>query len=471
MQGIILCSTRKRILANSFASVKYPHTFTEPEMPNLTPNPLSYILNFPTPKVQDQRVVESYSIKSGKYPLEIGSPHPNKRLFPDHRLTKQSPADGAGETATLVYATDQHKPDEWNYGIKYSGDAPAYPIFFRTYLKPRDGFKPEDVLTTLDPIFKSESTNPVILVEQELRASEDEEVSSLYVTVLMVYETVPGPQILSKKLVDSPVGLVNATETRQRVDYGETVAGGFGTLSTAVESESTTKAEKVTVTVDGGVYPELVSYDYDGQLNAVIETTRTVVPAGTPYTKAEGDLEQRDSPIDQWKTLRIISHVNPEDLLDREEFKTVDYTFPSILESCSVDILTYGANDTETVRVKPVLRAAASTATKIRTVTSFHTSQPADDAVYQIVPNDLVYRGVSFSVSFNNVLNDTFTLEASGFASDQYIGLVDDVEFGESFPSATDYIALIGTEVIIGCDIQFYRGGIWIKRVSRIVLL
>lgn len=440
-------------------------------MPNLTPNPLSYILNFPTPKVQDQRVVESYSIKNNKYPLEIGSPHPNKKLFPNHKLTKQSPADGKGDTATLIYACDQYKPDEWNYGIKYSGDAPAYPIFLRTYLKQRDGFKPEDVLTTLDPIFKAESGNPVILVEQELRASEDEEVSNLYVSVIMVYETVPGPEIVSKKLVDSPVGLVNATETRQRVDYGETVSGDFGTLSEAVDSESTTKAQKVTVTVDGGVYPELVSYDYDGQLNAVIETTRTVVPAGTPYTKAEGDLEQRDSPIDQWKTLRIISHVNPEDLVEREEFSTVDFTFPAILQSFALDILTYGTNNTETVALSPVLRASVTTATTIRTVTTFHTSEPTVDAVYQIAPNDLVYRGASFSVSLSNVINDDFTLTASGFASDQYVGLVDTVTFGESFPNKTDYTAAIGTEVRIGCDTKFYRGGIWIKRSSWVELI
>lgn len=436
-----------------------------------TPNTESYLQNFPTPKVEDHRIVVSYNIKNKKYPLKYGTPHPNKNLFPNHRLVKQSPQDGEGTWATLVYASNLHKQSEWNFSIKYSGDAPAYPIFIRSYLLERDGFKPEEVLATLDPIFKAESGNPVRLVEQELRNTEDEEVASLYVTVLMVYETVPGPPIVSKKLVDSPVGLVNATETRQRVDYGTTVSGGFGTLSDAVQSESTTKAERVTVTVDGGEFPELTSYDYDGQLDAIVTTTRNVVPAGTVYVKADGDLEMRDNPIDQWHTLRIISHVNPTDLLQRTEYKTVDFTFPSILTSCAVDILTYGTNDTETVILTPVLRASVTTATRIKTITTFHTTPPAPDEVYQIVPNDLLYRGVSFSTSFHNVLNNEITLTADGFLSDQYVGLIDTVTFGESFPTATQYLDDIGEEKQIGCDIQFYRGGIWIRRNSFLTLI
>lgn len=413
----------------------------------------------------------SYNIKEKRYPLEYGSEYPEKRLFPDHKLTLQKPQDGDGTWATLVYASDLYKQEEWNYSIKYSGDAVAYPIFIRAYLVPRDGFKPDTVLTTLDPIFKAESGNPVRLVEQELRQSEDTEVSSLYVTVLMVYETVPGPLVQSKKLVDSPVGLVYATETRQRVDYGETVTGAFDILSTAVSSESTTKAEKTSVEVDAGEYPELTSYDYDGQLNAVVVTTRNVVPAGTTYTKAEGDLEMRDSPIDQWKTLRIISHVDPDDLEERTEYDTIDYTFPGILESCAVNVVTYGTNDTEGVQVIPSLRAAVTTATRIKTITTFHVTEPAPEDVYQIAPNDLVFRGITFSVSFNNVLNDDITLTADGFLSDQYTGLVDEVTFGASFPSASAYIAAIGTEVLTGNDIKYYRGGIYIRRNTYLVLL
>lgn len=414
-------------------------------------------------------MVASYNTSEKKYPLEFGSPHPDKRNFPNHKLTKQSVQDEVW--ATLVYASDLYKQEEWNYGIKYSGDATAYPIYIRAYLVPRDGFKPSVVLTTLDPIFQAESGNPVRLVEQELRNSDDDEVSSLYVTVLMVYETVPGPEVASKKLVDSPVGLVNATETRQRVDYGTTVSGAFGTLAIGVESESTTKAAITSVTVDEGTFPELTSYDYDGQLDAVITTTRNVVPAGTTYIKAEGDLEMRDSPENQWRTTRSISHVDPEDLLERTEYNTVDYTFPAILEDCTVEVVTYGANDTEGVTVTPVLRASVTTATRIKVVTTFHTSSPTPDDVYQIAPNDLIFRGQSFSISLNNVLNDDFTLTADGFLSDQYVGLTDEVTFGESFPTATDYIADIGTEKLIGCDIKYYRGGIWIRRRSYIVLL
>lgn len=438
-------------------------------MPTPSPASQTYLLNFPTPKIQDQRVVMSYNTTNKKYPLPYGSPHPEPKLFPKHKLVQQKVQDDIW--ATLVYASDLHKQEEWNYSIKYSGDAPAYPIFIRAYLLPRENFTPEAVLTTLDPIFQSESTNPVRLVEQELRQSEDEEVSSLYVTVLMVYETVPGPLVQSKKLVDSPVGLVYATETRQRVDYGETVTGAFDILSNQVYSESTTKAERIFVEVDSGDYPELTSYDYDGQLNAVITTTRNVVPAGTTYTKAEGDLEQRDSPIDQWKTLRIISHVDPEDLEERTEYDTIDYTFPSILESFDLDIVTYGVNDTEGVTLTPVLRAAVTTATRIKVVTNFLTTPPAPDDVYQIAPNDLIFRGQSFSVSLNNVLNDDFTLTASGFLSDQYVDLVDTVTFGESFPNATDYIADIGTEQLIGYDLKYYRGGIYIQRQTYLVLL
>lgn len=436
-------------------------------------NTRSTLKSFPTPNIKDAFLVEVREVNGpdGTYPLPYGTVHPNVRLFPGYKLVLQAPAEPKVGWITRTYAAPRESQDEYNYTETFSADADDYPIYVRAYVYLRLGYLPAVKLTP-DPMFPvGPSGSPVILVEEEMREVQEPELKSLYIMVLRSYESVPGPEVISKKLADTPLGLVNATEIKQRVAYGTTVAPAYGKLAEEVESDSTTKANKTSITVDGATYPTLVTYDYDGQLDVVVTTTRFMVPAGTTYTKIPGDLEQRDIPQNQDETLRIVSHVDPASLPTRTEYSTVDYTFPALLSSIEVDLVDFGSPATEAVQVRPVLRPSVTVATQITTVTTFSTTEPAPVPVFQLVPNNLIFRGITYSIAISNVLNDDISLSVSGFSTNQYLGLTDAVSFGASVPSMSAYTAEIGTSVVIGCDIKFYRGGIWIKRISTLVLV
>lgn len=433
------------------------------------PGPLTYSISFPYGELEGfPRIISKQTYAKGDYtPIVPGTACTIPGFTAAVLISQKVDTDNeAWDVVTQVYDTIPVADDQegFGYSVAYSGDDNAYPVLTWKFQIEASTYASYAELSAC-PIT---GYTALLLVDQQTDGNQDQ---NQFITVTITYETIPGPPVASNKLVDTPVGLVSATETNTRVAYGTTVTGAFGRLSDAVDASSVTKATRKTVAINGEDYPLITTYDYDGQLNAVVTTTREVVPAGTTYTKVDGDLEMRDTPINQWETLRIITSVDPDDLLERTEYDTIDYTFPAILEACTATLVTYGLNDTEGIQLAPTLRAAVTTSTRIKVVTNFHIIEPTPEAVYQIAPNDLIFRGITFSVSFNNVLNDDFTLTVDGFLSDQYLGLDDSVTFGESFPNATDYIADIGEEKLIGFDLKYYRGGIWITRETSVVLL
>lgn len=293
-----------------------------------------------------------------------------------------------------------------------------------------------------------------------------------------------GPTSLqATSLVDSAVGQVPATVSQSIVPPSTTPAGGKFVLQDQISSIDEAKARRETVTVSS--YPNLTTYDLDEQLNVVVINERTVIDHNTPYVAPPLVLTSNDRPIDQWKTLRITSrmaNLPPT----RTEYKTQQFTFPAILDSVVVNSLNLGfgrvpISDTDSsyetginqyVSVQPVLRPALSIPTQIKIVTTFYSSQPTPDAIFQITTQNVSFNGSLISFNFGDVILNALTV--GPFVASQYdmrySGLSESVSFPASIPNRTTYNSLIGTEVVTFSDVEYYRAGIWFKRTGYVVL-
>jgi len=450
----------------------------------MNPAPAKGIESFPTPVIDDVVISEVVNSWKGDYqPLEYGTlwkdvPHaPNQGSFPEHKLVFQQPASEDGQWIKRIWVNDRVNQESYNYAIKYMDGSKDHPIYIRTFIIPRDEYYPlED--GTPDPLFPT-----AVLAEQEVNRNEGE-LDSKYVTVTRIYETLNGPVVSSQSLVDTPVGLATGTLSKQTIiGAGATPSGSFNTLQDQITAIDTYKAQRETVTVPA--YPELTTYDLDEQLDVVVINERTVIDHNTPYVAPPLVLTSNDRPIDQWKTLRITSRMANLPPV-RTEYKTQQFTFPAILNSVVVNSLNLGfgrvpISDDESVyrvgvnqyvSVQPVLRPALSIPTSIRIVTTFYSSQPTPDPIFQITTQNVSFNGSLFAFNFGDVILNNLTIGpivANSFDM-RYSGLSEAISFTASIPNRTTYNSLIGTEVVTFSDVEYYRSGIWFKRTGYVVL-
>lgn len=293
-----------------------------------------------------------------------------------------------------------------------------------------------------------------------------------------------GPTSLeTTSLVDSAVGQVEATVSQSIVDPTTAPSGGKFILQDQISAIDEAKAKRDTVTVSS--YPSLTTYDLDEQLDVVVITERTVIDHNTPYVAPPLVLTSNDRPIDQWKTLRITSrmaNLPPT----RTEYKTQQFTFPAILDSVivkslnlgfgrypiSVDESEYATGINKYVSVQPNLRPALSIPTSIRVVTTFYSSQPTPDPIFQITTQNVSFNGSLFSFNFGDVLTNSLTIGpiTADTHDMRYSGLSETISFPSSFPSRSSYQAQIGLEKVIFSDVEYYRSGIWFKRTGYVTL-
>lgn len=391
--------------------------------------PRKDLVSYPTPNIADKIVNERVNAWAANYaPLEYGTKYndvehgPYNKSYPDHVLVFQAPDDAAGEWVRRIWASNRVDQDTYNYSISYAEGDPEFPIYTHTYVFPRATYEP------LPPL--SEDPDPAhagayLTQEQMINEVEPAELGSLYVKVVRVYETLPGP---------------------------------------------------VTTT-----------YDYDTELNINVRTRRQVVISfQTPLTDPPVDnvptetpltLDLRETPRTKYTKLRIIS-----DLLElpatKTEYQTGRYPFPALVTDITVSVYSLDPvpDRSETIWF-PTMRSEPNVPALFQVETSFYDAPPGDPSgppvstLYVINPQNLIYRGISYQIAINNVLNDAISVSASFTGDAVYGDLNEPFSWPASVPSAAQYTALIGTYQIVGCDITRWRGNIWVRQQQSLLLV
>jgi hypothetical protein len=337
----------------------------------MNPAPAKGIESFPTPVIDDVVIAEVVNAWKGDYQkLEYGtlwkdvSHAPNQGSFPEHKLVFQQPTSEDGQWIKRIWVNDRVNQDSYNYAIKYSAGSQQHPIYIRNYVVPRETYTPLPDGTP-DPLF------PIALLVDEEANRIEGELDSKYVSVTRVYETLPGPEVPTKRYNErgdletvivqtvppftppDPDGLlvtgsqvvqeemgkgVKTTSTVQDHSLlqikekkegllGETITTddivapstdpdelSQTVVSSVVEQFSATKARKRTTTASGPT--SLAQKSKDGKLLGDVTSTQTVVaPSTNPDAVSSSVLSSEVKQVDSGKAVKTNITLNSTPIL------------------------------------------------------------------------------------------------------------------------------------------------------------
>ena len=99
-----------------------------------------------------------------------------------------APNDASGQSRKRTWVSNRVDQDKYNFAISYEANDTEFPTYTRTYVLPREGYEPLGLLSP-DPF------DPFALMigEQALTEIEPVELRTVYLKVVRVFATLPGP--------------------------------------------------------------------------------------------------------------------------------------------------------------------------------------------------------------------------------------------------------------------------------------
>lgn len=201
------------------------------------PPPLTPVRNYPSPVVSDFMLLDEWNTELPTYKaLDYGTAHPNTRDFPNHKLVFQKPS-RTEKWVQRYWARDEVDPDTFNYAIEYVEEGGANPIYVRTYRVLRSAYTRGTDLSP-DPVHAS-----AFLTQEKTQNYEPgSEYYGLYIKVIRIYETLPGPLLQEQEYLRQLD--VQIPTTRQRV---KSTAAGVGTNRRTIRAINKNVSEVVTI--------------------------------------------------------------------------------------------------------------------------------------------------------------------------------------------------------------------------------
>jgi hypothetical protein len=196
----------------------------------------------------------------------------------------------------------------YGYSITYVLNNQDYPMLSWNFTVRREDYVRADDLSAC-PISGYES---LVLVKEEMTGEENQ---SELVKVTRNYERMPG-QLIYKVDYENNDPTYPILNTSQRIPRSLYQVGDIGIEKSVIpEFSNLTLYEEKTVLTDNVniiedqsymkcVLGEMISYDYDTDLNLIVNTVKRKVRTLIPLT-TYGCLEQQ--PVDKWRTLQITS--------------------------------------------------------------------------------------------------------------------------------------------------------------------
>lgn len=241
-------------------------------------------------------------------------------------------------------------------------------------------------------------------------------------------------------------------------------AASFLLLESSVEDLDGVHAEKNDYTADS--FSTLVKTFVHPELRLLIRETRDLVPAGTETTApGVAGTSETITDLDCARAMRVQRQLVGWSGLALDLCEEVNFTFPSFLIP--------GAHFVTSSTFLPQRRRSAfflsanrrdsfRKLVTARVHVTLHASKPTPSARYTIIPNNLIYDGLLFSVNERAVLNDGGSLQALTNSRDVYYGFgTETYTYTESSPSASQYVMDIGTEQLVGETVRPWQFNLW----------
>lgn len=254
--------------------------------------------------------------------------------------------------------------------------------------------------------------------------------------------------------------------TEQKVPSStEPDAATFLQLSSEVKDLDGVHALKRTVTTSE--YHALESKSLHPELDLPLSIIRELVPHGTelPAEASDAGTMITIQEIDCVKALKTTTTITGWDTYDEDFCEEIEFMFPSYLNpaghfSTSSGFLPNKRRSTFSIQANR--RHAFRKLVEARVNVTLFDSKPASATRYSIIPNNLVYNGMLFNLNEQAVLTNAGTITATTNSRDVYYGFgSESVSYGASTPSASDYVAAIGTEKLVGERITKWQFNLW----------
>ena len=447
---------------------------------------------YPTPYVPDFYkksghivLVEKVDVQKGNYnpqPLDgsviYKNPDADKYPSPLYLVAERPTPDG--EHCYRFWANDRTyaEQDPWNYGISYSSENPDYPVYSREYIIARDDYDAFP-LGQQDPVFGG---NAIIVKQQMAELPDDNSLRSRYVSVQVVYETIPGPA-LPGYIASAEFG--PARSTTEVVKSGSIAYANYNTIKSDVQPIDSVKSK-----IEFTEYVNLNTLkgsQWDGFFQNNLNISRSIVPANSaPLGYFPGLLSYKDDPVNYYQTQRTIVST-PSLPPTRIEYKTASFSSPQLVFGLDVSYQQFDAVGSDVrLRITPITRASQSRLTIQRITTSLSYYAPTPPNPSLILSPELkrvAYTGYSVSFDLGDALCDQLLANGTGagygnnlvnisnqmlagFSNTGYsqLPIYEIVNIPATAISASAYNALIGTFQTTSFESEYWKSNIWISR-------
>ena len=308
---------------------------------------------------------------------------------------------------------------------------------------------------------------PALGSGETVRKEEQRKVGVKTVSVQSRDMTTP-PVITGHKVDPQWNGAVLDLE-QKIVPASATITQPFGTTDASIKPIDGTNSLQETWKDPDATFPTITVRKFDSELQAPVITTQTIVAQGNVYTPVTYDLDWEERVIDAVHTLRRVDNTGgvPASF---NTYTTSMFTFPGILSYLSFALVALAAANRKEPQWTAGIRASFSAPTSVRNQVDFFTTPPTMATLYTWAQTDIVFKGISYSINLQNVLTDAWSNIGVTYASDAYWGnTVDRFSISATSPSATNYVAIIGTEQPISCVLEQYKR-FWVRKTSLVVM-
>ncbi len=251
------------------------------------------------------------------------------------------------------------------------------------------------------------------------------------------------------------------------VPNGTAIAQGFGVTQMAVtpyDDKNSVRERSQAVS-----FPTIQISTYDPEVNAEVVSIIDVVQMGVQYTPTVGVMDYQERKLDSQHSLRIRNSLRgiPPTITT---YGTQTITFPAILQYISFQLVALATPNRHAVQFTPGIRSQVAVPTRTITNTEFFFDQPSVISPIQWRPADIMYKGLSYSISWSNILCDAWTNIGVTYAGDEVYGnAVDRFSIAATAPSASQYVSWIGTNQPISCVVERYKR-LWVRKTTYILI-
>ena len=214
-------------------------------------------------------------------------------------------------------------------------------------------------------------------------------------------------------------------------------------------------------------FPKVKYQRFDADLQSVVTTEQSVEAVGSNYTAVDLDVDFDEKYVDALHKLRRVDRVDATPAT----FNTVttqSITFPGLLFGLSFALVSLATVNRKEPQWIASIRFPFTIPTPVQVTTEFFWAQPSAITPFEWRPTDILFKGISYSLNLQSVLTDAISNAGVTYAADAYYGnTVDRFSVSATSPSASSYIAAIGTLQPISCVIDRYKR-LWVRKTSYI---